>query len=105
MRASLIGLSPVSISFSIDQGEFKIESVGESGGSVNRRARHRTSALYGDEAGTATQHAYLFAPPASGLTITASLQLGTSALIYPTIVGSQNRLSQGMSKKPWICDA
>ncbi|GMT17499.1 hypothetical protein PFISCL1PPCAC_8796 [Pristionchus fissidentatus] len=47
----------------------------------------------------------LLAPPASGDTITARCQLGMLSFMYLRMAGSAYKLSTGMSKKPWICDA
>lgn len=49
-----------------------------------------------------TTKTHRFAPPASGLTTTASCHPGIDLLIYPIIKGSDHKLSTGMSKKPWI---
>jgi len=50
------------------------------------------------------QSAHLFAPPASGETITHSLTFRFS-LIHLNVLGSAYRLSTGTLKNPWICDA
>ena len=44
--------------------------------------------------------AYLFAPPASGLTMILSFQPSMCVLINDIIKGSEKRFSAGMSKKP-----
>ena len=44
---------------------------------------------------------YLFAPPASGLTMTA-FEISIFSLIHRSVLGSAYRLSTGTLKKPWI---
>ena len=44
---------------------------------------------------------YLFAPPASGLTITA-FETSRFSLIHRNVLGSAYRLSTGTLKNPWI---
>lgn len=48
---------------------------------------------------------HLFAPPASGETMIAFLHSGIFSRIHLRTAGSAYRLSTGMSKNPWICEA
>ena len=82
----------------MDKSEAEVEAVGDGGGSVSRvnligllesrSSREREFRI-----------CYLFAPPASGLTMTALLTSRFS-LIHLSVLGSAYRLSTGTLKKP-----
>lgn len=88
----------------MDQGEAQVEAVGDGGGS----RKPSKSAIYiicpSDTTGARTsclerRPAYLFAPPASGLTITA-LATSRFSRIHRRALGSAYKLSTGTLKKP-----
>lgn len=49
--------------------------------------------------------AYLLAPPASGETMMQFFHSGMFSLIHFRTAGSAYKLSTGISKNPWICEA
>lgn len=82
----------------VDEGEVQVEAVGYGGCSDVLSvgcSTHRCGS--GEEEGGF----YLFAPPASGLTMTALLTSRFS-LIHRSVLGSAYKLSTGTLKNPWI---
>lgn len=92
------GGGKIAPTFTIDKGKVEVKLIGEGGSSMSPLI----SDLLGGAGGVFDQKTYRLAPPASGLTMMASLHPGISDLMYCIIVGSEKRLSTGMSKKPWI---
>ncbi len=87
----------VSLSFPVDESELEVESVSEGGGAANGAVQGQKTRERGEEKPT-----HRLAPPASGLTMIPFFQSSMLLLMYATMLGSENRLSHGISKKPWI---
>jgi hypothetical protein len=76
----------------VNQCKVNIESIGDRSDTESENdGINASSKIFG----------YRFAPPASGLTTHDCCQLGICSRMYLRIAGSANRLSTGMSKKPW----
>jgi len=78
----------------VDEGETEVKAVSDGGCSVGRK-------LANFEISFREKITHLLAPPASGLTTTASFTL-TFSRIHLKVLGSAYKLSTGTLKKPWI---